>query len=140
MVLQSSGRRNDDVRLLCQRDLLSHRVHPADDGGDADADTGSKGGELVGDLVGELAVHHVEAYDQLRYSGERCKLKEASDAPSRRQNNRKQPLRVLPQRMQYRQRKRRRLSRPSLRKSNDIPSLECVGDTFALDLGRLFEA
>jgi hypothetical protein len=54
MILQPSRGRNDDMRFLRQSDLLSHRVHSSNDGGDADTDRGTEGGEGVGDLVGEL--------------------------------------------------------------------------------------
>lgn len=56
VVLQPTRGRDDNVRLLGERDLLGHRVHASDDGRDADADPGPERGELVRNLIRQLAV------------------------------------------------------------------------------------
>lgn len=54
VVLETTRGRDNDVRLLCEGDLLRHGVHAADDGGDADADAAPECRERVADLVREL--------------------------------------------------------------------------------------
>ena len=98
------------MRLLAERNGLRHHVQASDDDGTAEGDEGAEGLECLADL--------------------RCQFASGS------QDEAEERLRLVEQRLQHGQRKRRRLSATSLGQTDDITPLQSDGDGLFLDRRR----
>ncbi len=113
MLQQPPRGRNDDMRLLRERDLLRLYVHTSDDRHAPHAHRAPDALELLRDLERKLA--------------------------RRRNHAREQALRVVPQLLQDRQRKGGGLAGPGGGDADDVAALERVRERLGLDVCRGFE-